>query len=449
MLAEWAQHGNRYGEDAVGVFFRRELTQLDEAIERSKQLYTPLGAVFTEQKKQWVFPNGARLKFRYLDRDSDAEAYQGHSYTRVYLEELTNFPSQGPVMKLKATLRSPKGVPCRFRATANPGGPGHQWVKSRYIDPAPQGYVPIIESERYTLPDGQVLDQTITRVYIPARLTDNPALLNNDPSYVARLKQSGSEALVRAWLEGDWNVIEGAYFDCWRTAEHVIRPFEVPDDWLRFRSMDWGSARPFDVSWWAVVQEPFEHDGRLLPKGAIVCYRQWYGVDRQPDGSPNPNVGLKLHAEEVAAGILEREPEKMAWAVCDPSMFKQDGGPSIVERMMRATKGKVGFRPADNQRLPGWDQVRGRLIGEDDRPMIYWFSTCADTIRTLPALQHDEKRPEDLDTDGEDHAADSVRYACMSRPYTPVRKVVEPMRGLREMTLNELWKLAPGKTGRI
>ncbi|HJY06185.1 MAG TPA: hypothetical protein VJ323_07695, partial [Bryobacteraceae bacterium] len=155
----------------------------------------------------------------------------------------------------------------------------------------------------------------------------------------------------------------------------------------------------------------------VLPRGSMVRYREWYG-------RKGPNEGLKLTAEEVAHGILSKEQpgEKITYSVLDPAAFAVDGGPSIAERM-----GKVGvsFRRADNKRvsqlgaLGGWDQMRQRMKGEDGRPMIYCFSTCTDSIRTIPALQHDPDKPEDLDTDGEDHAADEWRYGCMSRPYQP------------------------------
>ena len=137
-------------------------------------------------------PNGARLTFAYLERDADAEQYQGHSYTRVYIEECGNFPSPVPIMKLMATLRSGAGVPVAMRLTGNPGGPGHQWVRARYIDPAPMGWK--------VLTDGSGLE----RIYIPSRVSDNVYL---GADYVQRLRASGSPELVRAWLEGDWSVV--------------------------------------------------------------------------------------------------------------------------------------------------------------------------------------------------------------------------------------------------
>ena len=423
MLGEWASHSGRHLQHASGLMVRRSRTELYDTIERSRELYTRLGATFNETEKLWRFPGGARLRFAYLENDADAESYQGHAYTRVYVEELGNFPNPAPIMKLMATLRSSAGVPVGFRATGNPGGPGHQWVRARYIDPAPLGYEVITDPE-----------SGLERVYIPARVSDNQQLLSNDPQYIARLRASGSPELVRAWLEGDWSVVTGAFFSEFNLARHVVAPHELPKHWVRFRSMDWGSARPFCVGWYAVS------DGELqqYPRGALVKYREWYGKSA-------PNVGLKLTAEQVADGILERqaEGEKIDLSVIDPAAFAQDGGPSIAERM---AKRGVFFQRADNSRvgargaMGGWDLLRQRLVGEDERPMIYFFGTCTDTIRTLPALQHDDKRPEDLDTDGEDHAGDETRYACAARPWVREADKPKPVRfaGSTQLTVNEV-----------
>jgi hypothetical protein len=417
-LGEFVIHADQWGEHAIGLMVRRTRTELVETVERSKQIYGPLGAHFHTQDNMWRFPNGARLRFAYLERDADADSYQGHSYTRVYIEEIGNFPSPVPILKLMATLRSGAGVPCGFRATGNPGGPGHQWVKARYIDPAPLGWKRI--KSTFKGQDGQTVERD--RVYIPSRLKDNRYL---GADYEANLHMSGNETLVRAWLEGDWNVIAGAFFPEFGP-QHIIPAQSLPDSWPRFRSGDWGSARPFSIGWWAIS------DGSLssLPRGALVRFREWYGWNGQP------NEGCKLTAEAVGAGIAEREVGETVQnghSVLDPSAFANDGGPSIAERISngsRDDKGKirVSFRRADNKRvaqkgaLGGWDQVRARLIGQDERPMLYFFETCTHAIRTLPALQHDELRAEDVDSEGEDHAPDEIRYACMSRPFLPSNK---------------------------
>src|SRR5678815_4947047 len=155
-----------------------------------------------------------------------------------------------------------------------------------------------IRDSPYTDPDNG-----LTRVFIPAKLSDNPALTRNDPNYINRLRASGSPELVRAWLEGDWDVIEGAFFPEFNKARHVVASFPIPKDWVRFRSMDWGSAKPFSVGWWTHVPDDTTHSsnpGKVLPRGAIVRYREWYG-------SAGPNQGLKLPAEVVAGGIVARD----------------------------------------------------------------------------------------------------------------------------------------------
>jgi hypothetical protein len=316
-------------------------------------------------------------------------------------------------MKLMATLRSANGVPVGFRATGNPGGPGHQWVRERYINPEPMGLKVI--SEEFTSPfNGEIVSRE--RIFIPGKITDHDLL---GPDYIAQLQMSGSEALVKAWLLGDWDAIEGAFFTEWVQRKHVIAPFDIPGDWLRFRSMDWGFAAPFSVGWWAIVGD--DHNG--IPRGALVRYREWYGASA-------PQKGIRLTAEEVATGIKERSgTEKYAYSVLDPSAFAQDGGPSIAERMLAAG---VIFRRADNKRVAregsigGWDQMRARLRGNDDVPMLYVFDTCKDFIRTVPVLQHDPMKAEDLDTEAEDHVADEARYACMSRPWVRRAKNAPP-----------------------
>ena len=409
MIGKNAIKASMYGRHQKGIFFRKELPQLESAIDRCKQIYLPLKWQWAEQKKTFTAPNGASLKFRPLEKDSDAEKYMGMDFTDIYFEELTNYKDPKPINRLRATLRSANGVPCQFHATGNPGGPGHHWVKERYIDPNPAGMEIIFDAEGNR------------RIFIPALVNDNKILLEADPDYIKRLRQSGSEALVKAWLYGDWNIVEGAFFDCWHP-KMVHRPFLVPQDWTRVVGFDWGSSKPFCVLWAAVVQDDYKTaEGILLPRGYLLFYREWYGAK-------SPDVGLKMTAEAVAAGIRERTREKINDWVADPAIFKEDGGPSQFERM------GLPFRAADNARVArlgyigGWDQMRSRMIGtrtfdangtlsEDGWPMLGYFNTCKASIRTIPALQHDEHNVEDVNTNSEDHAGDTARYICMSRPW--------------------------------
>ena len=436
VLGKWSIKSLRYGTAFNAIMFRRTTPSQDDAWERAKEIYGPLGAKFREGNSKSIrFPGGGRIRFRPLETVADAEKYQGQNLTDAWVEEAGQYPDPAPIDRMFGALRSPHGVPTQLILTANPGGPGQQWIKGRYIDPAPGG----MRLLRVTLPNGS----QHTRVFIPSFIEDNRLLLQSDPGYIDRLYLVGSEQLVRAWLEGDWTAVEGAYFDGWSSARHVIEPFAIPPLWMRFRSMDWGSAKPFSVGWWAVVSD--DHmmmNGQVLPRGCMVRYREWYGIK---DGQPN--VGVKLYAGDVAQGILDREgaefddlgvriakpTERVSYGVLDPSAFTADGGPSIAETM--ALKGAI-FQRADNKRvsqkgaLGGWDQLRGRLKGDaEGRPMIVTFKTCRDSIRTIPVLQHDPRNVEDVDTEAEDHAADEWRYACMSRPWvrqdTSKRKPVQ------------------------
>lgn len=442
VLGDFLSHQAEFGKAAIGLVLRRERTQLIETIERASQLYEPLGARWIDKDKVFQFSNGARLYFGYLERDSDAEVYQGWSLTRVYVEEMGNFRAFAPIAKLFATLRSAAGVPCRFRATANPGGAGHGWIRTRFIDPHPNGMKRIVETLKNPL-SGTMIERD--RAYVPSRVSDNPYL---GDEYVANLMMSGagSTALVRAWLEGDWSAIEGAFFDI-SPARHYLTPFQIPPHWTRYRAIDWGTARPFSVGWYAVVSEDTRHDNRMIRRGSIIRYREWYGVRNDSAGQFVPNEGLRLQANEVAKRVKAMsEGENINYSVIDPATFANTGGQTIAEAF--AIHG-VPCQPADNTRvakagaMSGWNNMRQRLAGRDGDPSFFVFDTCIHFIRTIPVLQHDKNRAEDLDTEAEDHVADEVRYALSSRPsMTDAPAPQPPLRGVEKATMNELWKMS-------
>lgn len=377
------------------------------------------------------FWNGSKIYLCHCKDEKDIYKYQGAEIHVLIIDELTHFTdkmyrflrNRVRMVGIKVPAALGKAFP-RILCGANPGNIGHQFVKSTFVDyAAPMEVVQTPPSEG-----------GMRRQFIPAMLEDNPSMALDDPGYEGRLQGLGSASLVKAMRYGDWAVVEGAFFDKWSAARNVLTPFPVPADWLRFRSMDWGSAKPFSVGWWAIPTD--DHvlpDGRSIPRGALVRYREWYGSNGKP------NEGLKLTAEAVGEGVKSREAgEVIKFGVLDPAAFAEDGGPSIAERMK---KSGAHFMPADNKRVPahgamgGWDQMRGRINGPTDEkgeftgpPMLYVFSTCRDFIRTVPVLQHDPDRPEDLDTNAEDHAADEARYACMARPILPKAAAEQPRR---------------------
>jgi hypothetical protein len=362
------------------------------------------------------FWNGSKIYLCHCKDDKDRFKYQGSEIHVLLIDELTHFSEvvyrflRGRVRMVGVNLPEQfADMFPRILCGSNPGNLGHHWVKAAFIDSHPP-----LEAYRTGKDEGGMLRQ-----YIPARLDDNPSMTDDDPTYEDRLSGLGSKALVAALRDGDWDVVDGAYFDCWDTKRHVVEPFAVPHHWIRFRSFDWGSAKPFSVGWWAVADETYRApDGKVIPRDALVRYREWYGCRE-------PNVGLKLTSVAVAKGIKDRTPkgEDIAYSVGDPAIWIEDGGPSIGEDM--SLEG-VHFRKADNKRIAGWAQMRNRMIGEDGKPMIFVFSTCTNSIRTVPALQHDEVKAEDVDTDGEDHAADDWRYMCMSRPWASTKPIKKP-----------------------
>jgi hypothetical protein len=427
LLGDFAQDVPRpYGKYWHGILFRKSYKQLEDLIARSKEIYPQWfpGCKWTgsskELEKAWVWPNGATLRMRHMDHQDDWQEYWGHAYTWIGWDELALWPSPVAYKMLKARLRSAQAnIPNkRIRASANPGGPGHHWVRAHFkIDEYPLG--------------GQIFEEDgMRRLFIRARMADNKIGMQNDPKYESRMDGLGSPQLVKALKEGDWSIIAGAYFPEFNPDRHVVRPFEIPKYWARIRGMDWGSAKPFCVLWAAVS------DGSIpeIPRGWLVIYREWYGWNGEP------NTGCKMPAEKVGLGIRELErAEQMADEVLDPAAFARDGGPSIAERL------DLGFRRADNSRVAqggrmgGWDQVRARLDATET-PGLIVFSTCTHLIRTLPALQHDKHKPEDVDTESEDHAPDTLRYICMSRPVTRDKPKDQPARFPIDLTISELVK---------
>lgn len=396
VLGKYGIKAERYGKHFNAIFFRKELPQADDLIEEAKAIYLPLGARWQEQKKQFTFKDGGRLRFRPLENDADAEKYQGQNLTDVGIEEAGNYASEAPIFKLFGALRS-QYVPIQMILTFNPGGPGHFWLKEKFWKNAPLG--------------GKVLSwdlksgKSIPYIYIPSKVQDNPKLLEKDPGYIDRLHMVGSPELVRAWLEGDFEIHQGAYFPEYGQ-RHIIEPFPIPKHWTRYMGFDWGYRNPFCAVWGAVSSGKYDDNSECpIPKGAIVIYREIWGKQQQ-------NVDIAKRIAELSQG-------EDIHAAADPSIFKNDGGKSIADQFKEvfAQYNFGAFRPADNERVSGWAEIRKRL--QPNPALLYFFTTCPYLIETLPGLVFDPKKPEDVDTDGEDHGADALRYLCKLRVIDP------------------------------
>ena len=400
------------------LILRKTFPQLRELIDKTLNYYPRIypKAKYNGSSHTWRFPSGAQIIFGSLNRPQDKIQYQGQAYDFIAFDELTHF-TQEEYEYLKSRNR-PNGPGTRvyMRATANPGGVGHGWVKDRFIT-ASAPMTTIREEASWVDPEGKKHTGEQSRIFVPSSVFDNQILMQNDPMYVQRLA-SMPEAERNALLYGDWDSFSGQVFTEWRNdpahyqdriGSHVIAPFAVPPDWSIWCGLDWGYSRPFSVGWYAV-----DHERRMY------AIREYYGC------TGTPNQGVKLEPGEVARRIKRIEADdpnlrgRRIHRIGDPAIWMSDGTESIGELMSRE---RVHFDKGDHARISGKMQMHHRLAMTDGIPMLYVFSTCKHFIRTIPALVYDETDVEDINTEGEDHIYDQCRYVCMANPIAaPVRK---------------------------
>ena len=403
-----------------GLILRKTYPQLSELIDKSLLIYPRAvpGARYNSTTHTWIFPSGARIRFGSLHHTNSKYDYQGQAFDYIAFDELTQFTFDEYMYLISRCRPNGAGTRCYVRATANPGGIGHGWVKTRFIDVAPP-MTPV--EDDITVEDNSGKKVTIrrARIFVPATVFDNNVLLTNDPNYIATLGML-PEAEKKALLYGDWNSFSGQVFRLVNDPEHyddrrwthVVNPFPIPKTWPIIRGMDWGYSRPFSVGWYSVA-----------PGGVLYRIRELYGT------TGAPNVGIKWTPQQCAEKIWEIEHEdpnlvgRYIYGVADSAIFASDSGIPIVEAFEDA---QIYFEKASKQRIDGKMQCHYRLaFDEEGYPMFYVFNTCKHFIRCIPALVYDETNVEDVDTKGEDHNYDEWRYVCMSRPIEP-RVNVQP-----------------------
>ena len=383
--------------------FRRSYPELRDTLilEALRSIPKGLGK-YSGERHDFNLRNGSVLHFRYCSGMKDVTRYQGVEIHWLIIDELTHF-EQGVYDYLKTRVRAASALGIRplVRCTSNPGGIGHGWVKARFIDSCPA-----FEICKTTV-RSQVLgcEEVRTIQYIPSLVTDNPHISRE---YVFELEQK-PEKLRKALLYGNWDAFEGQVFTEWVDDEskydtglftHVIRSFEVPKSWRRYRSFDFGYTKPFSVGWWAAD-----------PDGRLYRYREYYGC------TGVPNQGLKMTPEEIGRQIRlieEENGENDVLGIADPSIFEESRGESVARQMERQG---VYFTPGDNARIAGKMQLHYRLrFDEEGRPMMYVFDCCRHFRRTMPNLVYSSRNVEDIDTDCEDHIYDETRYMLMENP---------------------------------
>ena len=372
-------------------------------------------AKYNKTDKMFTFPNGSTIKFGYCNNDKDLNQYQGAEYDVAFLDEATQLQEEW-ITKIIPSVRGVNDFPKRVYYTCNPGGPSHGYFKRLFID------------KKY-----KVGEDPDDYSFIQSLVTDNKALMESQPDYIKQLEALPPK-LREAWLHGRWDIFEGQFFEEFRetpdpflceaagiTPEealkqhrftHVIKPFDLSvgkyRSWNIMRSYDFGYNKPFSLGYWAID-----------PDGVLYRIAEMYGC------TETPNEGVKWSPDEQFKRIADFENEhpwfkgrKIVDSVADPAIWESSRGESIAETAMRYG---IYFTPGDNQRIPGWMQVHYRFQFDDNGyARMYVFDTCKAFIRTIPLMMYSETRPEDLDTDLEDHCPDEVRYMCMSRPIAPI-----------------------------
>lgn len=458
MLGHFARHVQLYGEHAQGIFFRRRYKQLDRVKFRGKQIFGAMGAKFIESKESYEFrfPNGATLKLRHLEKNEDADEYQGHEYNWMCFEELTQWPTPTLIDKMRAVSRDSNGIPCYFLSTCNPGGPGHGWVKSRYILPAPSGYKKITIKAQVDQTVGvvHVGHKVLERegIFIPATVYDNRKLLDSTPEYIDNLYLSGPAWLVKAWLDGDWDILAGGFLEgIWNPAKHIVESFTIPPTWPRWRAVDWGFKKPFSMGYYT----------RSPDDGVIYRYKELYGW------GGGENIGSQQDALQVKRMMwdferIERE------AGCEfkhnpggVDMWSRIGTISSVNDIFRSEPirietgemmdWKVNWTKADAG--PGSRAMLNNIVItllKHDRVKIF-RQECPHFLRTVPIIPSDEDNPEDVDSEAEDHAWDEFKMALGSRRkyYEHLQDETDQGDPAERLTMNFLEKMQNGRNGKF
>lgn len=429
LLCDFAQHvGQGHGRAWRGILFREESTQLEDVVNKTLELFPQIWSedearyVGGNQSK-WKWSTGEELLFRHMRRRQDYQKYHGHEYPWIGWEELTNWSSPVCYHLMKSCCRtSTEDVPLKYRATCNPYGPGHNWVKSYFVDPAESGvpFTPdveqVFEQAGIQVPEGLSLEGR-KAVRVSGHYSENKALMEAQPDYAGFIAAAAENpAQAKAWLEADWDIVAGGMFDdVWERETHVIdgwAPEETPMTWRIDRAYDHGESHPFSVGWWAESDGTEAPNGRTYPRGTLFRIAEWYGWNG------TPNEGLRLTDREIARGIAEREKrmgihDRVKAGPAD--LPPERPGRQSMEAVFRAAG--ISFTEPDKRsgsRQSGWSSLRRRLReatrDRPENPCLYVFESCRQFIRTVPTLPREESDPDDVDTEAEDHIADETRY---------------------------------------
>lgn len=413
-----------------GVIFRRTFPQLEEyLIPESKLKYGKVGGTYNDKHHRWTFKSGATISFSYIETPDHARDHDGSQYNFIGWDELTHF-DEWVYRYLFRSLRSgTKSLPALVRSTSNPGNIGHTWVRKRFIEPARQGYKKLYDSETKSF-----------RIFIPAKATDNPTLLENNPNYL-NILNTLPEAERKAKIDGDWWTFSGQVFTEFREhkyhgepdhALHVIDPYVIPGYWPKILSIDWGFTHPVAAHWHAIS-----------PKGQLITFEEYH----------NSKTPIGIWGADI--GRITRTMDNVKLIVMDPSAWKTEShGKTIAEQFTEASDllpekaindrlaGKQHYhemlrwreKPAKKLPKEGYSFEKSerlyRMYGEKAQqeyvemflpekpetnlPKWQIFRNCKHLIETIPTLVYDEKKVEDVAKMNGDDDYDETRYGIMA-----------------------------------
>lgn len=419
--------GKGYGSDYKGLLLREATTELGDIITKTRKWIPQIfpSAKYNKQTKIWEFEGGETLWLNYARTEDDYWQYHGHEYPWIGWEELTNHPFPSIYLKLMSCSRSSNPhIPKKYRATCNPSGPGHMWVKERFINPLP-------------VPETVAVDEFgQKRTHIQSRLDENKALMEADPAYKAKLMAmtQDDQMLRDAWVYGSWDLITGGFFtDVWNRKIHVLPNFKVPKSWRASRSFDWGSSKPWSVTYGFECngEQPPEMDVDIphIPKGSIIVPTElygWNGTVNEGDQATSQQIAQRVLT--VDKSLLTEYGARVKAGPADTAIWEVRDGTSIGAQLKRFGCNWTKAYKGTGSRIAGWAIIR-QMLGaakrnDQEAPHLYFFEQAAHHIRTLPVMQRDKKKPEDIDSDLEDHAMDSLRYYVARKLTTITRRKV-------------------------
>lgn len=367
------------------LLLRRTLKELRENHVLQLQKLLKNIAIYKDNTKEFLFPNGSRIVLGYCDNEKDVLQYQGQAYEVIVLEEATHFTEfqfQTLTESNRMSGNLKKEFIPRMYFTCNPGGVGHSWVKRLFIDK-----------------DYKVTENPEDYIFIPSLVFENKYIMEKDPNYV-KVLENLPEDRKQAMLYGNWDVFDGQFFREFNRNIHVIEPFEIPLEWNRYIAMDYGLDM-FAVLFIAVDT-----------KGKAYVYNEIHKSDL-----------IVSDARQTLKSIMRNHKYKAIYAPPDLWNRNRDTGKSTAELFF---EGGIDLTKASNDRKAGWLNVKewlkikkvkneqtGKVYEDSD---IKIFSNCINLVRCLPQLQHDEKDPNDVATEPHEitHITDALRYFCVN-----------------------------------